>query len=108
MRPLDLTPFPEELAIRWDDGTESFVRFETLRRFCPCASCMGEQDIFGNTYKAPDRPYTAKAFQLARWTLVGGYGFQPVWGDGHGSGIYTWEHLRRIANADSASGTIST
>lgn len=100
MRPLDLTPFGAELAIRWDDGTESFVRLETLRRFCPCAACMGEQDIFGQTYQAPKRPYGPLAFQLAALPLVGGYGAQPQWADGHNTGIYTWDYLKRVAETD--------
>ena len=104
MRPLDLPPFGEELAIRWDDGTESFIRLETLRRFCPCAACMGEQDIFGQTYKAPARPYGPQAFQLASLAHVGGYGVQPCWADGHGTGIYTWDYLKRVADIDHASG----
>lgn len=99
MRPADLTVFPNELAVRWDDGSESFVPLETLRRFCPCAACMGEQDIFGNTYKAPERPYAANAFQLVRYGEVGGYGMQPLWADGHGTGIFAWDYLRRLADA---------
>ncbi len=100
MRPLDITPIGEELAIRWDDGTESFTQLETLRRFCPCAACLGEKDIFGNTYKAPGRPYGPRAFLLARLGYVGSYGVQPHWADGHGAGIYTWDYLKRIADPD--------
>jgi DUF971 family protein len=110
MRPLDLTPIGEDLAIRWDDGTESFIRIETLRRFCPCAACLGEKDIFGNIYKAPERPYGPRAFLLTRLAHVGSYGVQPQWADGHGAGIYTWEYLKRIADpsadsSDPAAGT---
>ena len=103
MSPLDLTPFPKELAVKWSDGTESFIAYENLRRFCPCAACMGEQDIFGTTYKAPNRPYAAPAFQLVRLTPVGGYAVQPHWADGHNTGLYTWEWLRRVAQAQADS-----
>jgi DUF971 family protein len=27
---------------------------------------------------------------------VGGYAIQIAWNDGHSTGIYSWEHLRRI------------
>ena len=104
MSPVDLTPFPTELAIKWSDGSESFLGYETLRRFCPCAACMGEQDIFGTTYKPPTRPYTPSAFQLVRMTPVGGYAIQPQWADGHNSGLYTWNWLQRIANAPESPG----
>jgi DUF971 family protein len=100
VQPLDITPFDRELAIRWADGDETFLLLETLRRFCPCATCAGEQDILGNTYRSPTRPYSDTSFVLARLDRVGGYGIQPVWADGHATGIYTWEYLRRLATAD--------
>lgn len=102
MRPVDMTPLGTELAIKWDDGAESFVPLETLRRFCPCASCMGEKDILGNTYRPPTRPYGPNAFQLVRLSPVGAYGVQPAWADGHGTGIYSWDYLRRLAEAPAA------
>lgn len=105
MQPVDVTPFGSELAIRWPDGSESFIPFEALRRYCPCASCMGEKDIFGTTYKPPERPYADNAFQLARIAPVGGYGLQPAWADGHGTGIYSWDYLRQIAAACGAGAT---
>lgn len=100
MRPTDITPFPTELAVKWDDGSESFVPLETLRRFCPCAACMGETDVMGNVYKAPERPYTDHSFVLTGVSEVGGYGLQPRWGDGHATGIYTWSYLRNLAKAE--------
>lgn len=100
MQPVDIQVVGTELAVKWSDGSEEFVRLETLRRFCPCAACLGEKDIFGKTYKAPDRPYGAGAFQVARFHPVGGYAVQFVWGDGHNTGLYTWEWIRRVATAD--------
>ena len=100
MSPLDVTPFDRELAIRWSEGNESFITLETLRRFCPCASCAGEQDILGNTYRPPSRPYADSSFTLTRLSRVGGYGIQPVWADGHATGIYTWEYLRRLSASE--------
>ena len=96
---MDLTAFPTELAIKWSDGTESYIAYENVRRFCPCAACLGEQDIFGTTYQAPARPYSASSFQLVRLTPVGGYAVQPHWADGHNTGLYTWDWLRRVALA---------
>jgi len=97
MRPLDLQQVGEELAVKWDDGSESFVRLELLRRACPCAGCKGEMDIMGNVYKSPERPLSARAFQLVRIQRVGGYAIQPVWADGHESGIYSFDYLKRVA-----------
>lgn len=99
MRPLDIQPIGEELAVKWDDGSESFVSFEKLRRYCPCAGCKGEVDIMGNLYKGPDKPLDARAFHLLRIANVGSYAIQPVWADGHATGIYSFDYLRRVADA---------
>jgi DUF971 family protein len=97
MRPTDIQQIGGELAIKWDDGGESFISLEQLRRSCPCASCKGETDIMGNVYKKPESPLTPKAFELRRVVTVGGYGIQPAWADGHATGIYSFDYLRRIA-----------
>ena len=103
MRPLDIQPIGNELAVKWHDGGESFIPLETLRRYCPCAGCKGETDIMGNLYKNPAQPLTSKAFELIRFTVVGGYAIQPVWGDGHATGIYSFDYLKRVA-AEKSSG----
>jgi len=99
MRPLDLQPIGTELAIKWDDGAEQFISLENLRRACPCAGCKGEMDILGNIYKNPEKPYAANAFQLVKLGSVGGYAIQPIWADGHNTGIYSFEYLQRVAAA---------
>jgi DUF971 family protein len=90
----------EELAVKWADGSESFVRLEALRRHCPCAGCKGEVDVMGNLYKGPDRPWTPLSVRLVRLMPVGGYAVQPVWADGHSSGIFAFDYLRRVAEAE--------
>ena len=97
MQPVDIQPIGNELAIKWEDGTESFISFERLRRGCPCASCKGEMDIMGNVYKNPQRPLSAAAFHLRRLDRVGTYAVKPVWADGHESGIFSFDYLRRLA-----------
>jgi len=99
MRPVDIQPIGEELAIRWDDGSEGFISLEKLRRACPCAGCKGEVDVMGNLHKGPDLPLTPTAFSLRGITAIGTYGIQPVWADGHTTGIYSFEYLRQITQA---------
>ena len=99
MRPTDIQPIGEELAIKWEDGSESFVRLEKLRRHCPCAGCKGEVDIMGNLYKGPDKPLPPSAFQLMSIDNVGAYAVQPIWGDGHATGIYSFDYLRKVTEA---------
>ena len=99
MRPVDIQLIGNEVALKWDDGAESFINLEKLRRHCPCAGCMGERDIMGNLYKGPDRPYSPQSFQIVRFQNVGGYALQPLWADGHSSGLYSYDYLRRLADS---------
>ena len=99
MRPADIQSIGTELAVKWDDGSESFIPLEALRRYCPCAGCKGEMDIMGNLYKNPDKPLTPQAFILVKIVSVGGYAVQPFWGDGHSSGLFSYDYLRRVAQA---------
>jgi DUF971 family protein len=100
MRPADLQIIGAELAVKWDDGSESFIPLETLRRACPCAGCQGETDVLGQRHKGPPRPLTPASFQLSRLGQVGGYALQPIWADGHSSGLYSYDHLRRLGQGD--------
>ncbi len=99
MQPLDIQPIGDELAVKWEDGTESFIPLERLRRACPCAGCKGEADILGNVAKGPEIPLTPQSFQLRSVIRVGTYALQPVWADGHATGIYSFDYLRHIAEA---------
>jgi DUF971 family protein len=101
MRPVDIQQIGNELGIKWDDGGEVFIPLEKLRRGCPCADCKGEMDIMGNVYKNPDKVLTPIAFELLRIVSVGGYAVQPVWADGHSTGIYSFDYLRRITGQGS-------
>jgi DUF971 family protein len=98
MRPLDLQIVGEELAIKWDDGSESFLPLEKLRLCCPCAGCQGERDVMGNLYQSPPQPLLPASFQIVRVSSIGGYAVQPVWADGHNTGLYSFEYLRRVAD----------
>lgn len=97
MRPKDVQQIGDELAVKWEDGSETFIRLELLRRACPCASCQGEVDVLGNLHKGPEKVLSPSAFELERMTPVGGYGIQPTWADGHTSGIYSFDYLHHLA-----------
>ncbi len=98
IEPKNLQLIGSELAIEWSDGEESYFQLESLRRACPCAACGGEPDVLGYVQR-PNVTYTADSFLLRNWSLVGGYAVQPVWADGHGSGIFSYQYLRRLAAA---------
>ena len=73
MRPTDISPIGEDLAIKWDDGSESFIPLQILRQACPCAACKGEVDIMGNLHKNTEQPLRTSSFQIgardAHWGL---------------------------------------
>lgn len=86
----------EELAISFDDGTEWYLPMPMLRRACPCANCQGEPDALGRVVK-PQVEYGPNAFVLKSLQQVGGYALQLHWADGHGTGLYSYDYLRRLA-----------
>ncbi len=91
-----------EVALGWSDGGECFFGLEQLRRACPCAVCQGEADVLGMV----DRPvvdYVPESFILRRMQVIGGYALQPTWGDGHGTGLYSFSYLRRMSGLNAPS-----
>jgi DUF971 family protein len=95
LEPTNVQQIGNELAIQWNDGTESYLDLQFLRRACPCAACGGEPDVLGNISR-PLVSYTPESFQLASFNVVGGYALQPRWRDGHDTGLYTFQYLRRL------------
>lgn len=87
-----------ELAIAWEDTTESYLPLEFLRKACPCAACGGEPDALGRVLR-PEVVYSEKSFELMGFEFVGGYAIQPAWGDGHRSGLYSWKFLKHLADS---------
>jgi DUF971 family protein len=85
----------DELAIAFSDGTEMYFPLPMLRRACPCAQCQGEPDAMGRV-RRPVVEHGDGAFGLKRFELVGGYGLQLFWADGHGTGIYSISYLEKL------------
>ena len=85
----------KELAIVWSDGHETYLPLEAVRKACPCAVCNGEPDVLGRGDK-PEVRHTPASFELSSHEMVGGYGWQPKWADGHATGIYSVGYLRRL------------
>ena len=96
LEPTNIQQIGNELAIQWNDGTESYLDLQFLRRACPCAACGGEPDVLGNIMR-PTVSFSDNSFELTGFEIVGGYAIQPRWADGHGSGIYSFQYLRRIS-----------
>src|SRR3954447_18745378 len=96
LEPTNIQQIGNEVAIQWNDNTESYLGLELLRRACPCAGCGGEPDVLGNMSR-PTVTYSDNSFTLRGFTLVGGYALQPQWADGHKPGIYSFQSLLRLS-----------
>lgn len=88
--------------ILWKDGHRSHWSFPYLRNACPCATCHEEREKSGRALGEP-KPvpqttfpiYTPPAKPLSA-EPVGRYALKFQWADGHASGIYSWDFLRRL------------
>ncbi len=95
--PTNIRAFQAEaiLELTWD--AEGVVRlpYQYLRAECPCASCRNEW-----TGERILDPATIRAdLKLEGMEPVGNYAVRFEWNDGHSSGLYTWETLRRLSQA---------
>jgi len=97
--PRNIALIGDELAVAWSDGEESYLKLEPLRKHCPCAACGGEPDLMGEVIR-PLVSYGPKSFTLSTYRIIGGYALQPVWADGHDTGLYTYSYLRRLGIGD--------
>ncbi len=94
------------VEIDWQDGHKSAWNFVWLRNACPCATCHEEREKTGRLPGEPKpRPQTLLAMYEAparpvEVTPVGKYALKFKWTDGHESGIYSWEYLRRACRCE--------
>lgn len=84
------------VKITWSDGAECDYPFSGLRAICPCVECKGGHANMGG----PPDIEKLRTAQNASLTLqnvipVGSYALQFQWSDGHSTGIYTWDYLRK-------------
>jgi DUF971 family protein len=82
----------KEFKIEWSDGHESRYAPRYLRSSCPCAGCRDEWS--GRPLLDASAIPADLALKDAR--LVGNYAIQFVYSDGHTTGLYTFELLRKI------------
>lgn len=92
--PQSIAVIGDELAIACVDGTEHYLSLRSLREACPCAHCCGEADVMGQK-PVVEKIFKPESFILKKYEFVGSYGIQFTWGDGHSSGIYSFEYLQQ-------------
>jgi DUF971 family protein len=93
--PLNIQSIGDEIAIAWSDGGESYVRHGLLRRASPSAETQGEHDVFGNKYGGAAKAEDA-AVRVLGWERVGNYAIRFDFSDGHRTGLYTFDYLRKL------------
>jgi len=95
MKPKDIQLIGNELAIIWEDGSESYFQSEFLRARSPSAENVGEKDILGNQYGG-DGPKEFPDVTIKSWDIVGNYAIRPWFSDGHKTGLFSWDYLREL------------
>jgi DUF971 family protein len=96
--PRNIQAIGHEIAIVWDDGVESYLPFARLRAASPSAETQGERDIFGQQYGG-NGPRKFDGVVVTGWEQVGNYAVRFDFSDGHGSGLYTYDYLRKLGAA---------
>ena len=85
---------PRTLSIVWADGKESLIDVRALRLACGCAHCVDEWsgEALLDADGVPDdvAPVGIQS--------VGRYAIQIEWSDGHATGIYPFDRLRKLAD----------
>jgi DUF971 family protein len=80
------------LSLTWEDGFKTSASAQLLRQQCPCAGCVDEW----TNKRTLDTTQVPADTRIAHMQPVGNYALTFAFSDGHGTGIYTWKHLRDI------------
>ena len=88
------------IKIDWKDQHHSEYPLAYLRDECPCATCTGAHgtEPQRSNYSAPESPFQMykPVLKMLNVEEVGHYAIRIAWSDGHGTGIYSFDHLRKI------------
>lgn len=96
MKPLSIKQTDSEtITITWDDQLVTPFTIRHLRDECPCAECKGETILMQQILPVV-KPKQPGHYTIAAIVPVGSYAIQITWGDGHATGLYSWEYLRHL------------
>ncbi len=87
------------IKIDWKDQHHSEYPLAYLRDECPCASCTGAHgtEPRKSNYSGKELfPMYKPALKMLEIEPIGSYAVRIVWSDGHNTGIYSFDHFRRI------------
>ena len=95
MNPVKIKLFDKkDLQINWDDGREDILNLKTLRKLCPCATCLAEREKQNNLYIPI---FAENQINVKSINQVGNYAISISWRDGHNTGIYEYPFLRKLS-----------
>jgi DUF971 family protein len=78
------------------------VSWRKLRANCPCATCNEERSKPADPFRIlSPQEVAAGAPEPVAMTAVGHYAYQIRWNDGHDTGIYPLEVLRKLSENES-------
>jgi len=87
----------QRLRIVWEDEGVSELVPRALRIACPCAGCVDEM----TGARILDERGIPEHVMPLEIQYVGRYALTFVWNDGHSTGIYPFDYLRQLGEADS-------
>ncbi len=91
--PVDLEVKRDEgVTIRFADGHVARIGLMELRLGCPCATCRSLRERGEEGWPRPGAP---NPLRITDAQFHGAYALQITWNDGHRTGLYTFEALRR-------------
>ena len=93
MKLLEIRPVGEiELLLAWEDGHRALYRCEYLRLNCPCAACCDEWS--GKRLVTLEK--IPRDIKIQDFAPIGLYAVRFRFSDGHQTGIFGFEFLRKI------------
>lgn len=86
------------LTVEWRDGATSYYSIAFLRRMSPSAEMreLREQMSRNPLTVLPSRLGAGGPLVAVDAELVGNYALRIRFSDGHETGLFTWDYLRRI------------
>ncbi len=91
----------EGITMTFLDGHVARFDLLRLRQGCPCATCRGLRDQGEAVWPRPGSP---DPLRIENASLHGAWGLAITWNDGHATGIFPFESLRRWHEGTSAFG----
>jgi DUF971 family protein len=97
--PTHIEAIGSEIAIRWSDGSETYYSMELLRAASPSAENTGERDLLGRKFGGTDQK-SFPGVTVTRWRIIGNYAVQFDFSDGHDTGLFGFDMLKKLAELD--------